>query len=152
MIYKPLDPDYERKVRDSFARQPFMDFIGAKLTKIMPGYCEIELDYREELTQQHGFFHAGIVGTIADNSCGYAAYSLMPVDSSVLTVEYKLNLISPAKGSSIISRGEVIKSGRTITVAKAEVVVVAENQKNTCASALITLMTLAGKADRPEGK
>jgi uncharacterized protein (TIGR00369 family) len=150
MSFKPLDPNYEERVRDSFARQQFMGFIGAKLVELRPGYCEIHLPYREELSQQHGFFHGGVVGTIADNAGGYSAYSLMPAAATVLTVEYKLNLLAPGNGELLIARGQVIKPGRTLTVCRSDVSVVKDDQEKLCATALITLMQLAGKPDRPE--
>ncbi len=127
-----------------------MDFIKAKLVEIRPGYCEIHLPYREELSQQHGFFHAGVIGTIADNAGGYAAYSLMPADSTVLTVEYKLNLLSPGNGDLLIGRGQVIKSGRTLTICRSDIVVMKDGRENLCAIAIVTLMNLAGKPDKPE--
>ena len=108
MLFKPLDSNYEKKVRESFSRQRFMNFIDAKLIEVKPGYCEIHLPYKKDLSQQHGFFHAGIIGTVADNSGGYAAYSLMAADSSILTVEYKMNLIAPGDGDLLIGRGQVI--------------------------------------------
>ncbi len=148
--YKPIDPNFEERIRNSFARQPFMDFIKAKLVEIRPGYCEIHLPYREELSQQHGFFHAGVIGTIADNAGGYAAYSLMPADSTVLTVEYKLNLLSPGNGDLLIGRGQVIKSGRTLTICRSDIVVMKDGRENLCAIAIVTLMNLAGKPDKPE--
>ena len=98
MIYIPKDPDYINRITNSFHRQPFMEFIGAELVKVEPGFCEIHLPYHKNLSQQHGFFHAGIVGAIADNVAGYAAFSLMDSASSILTVEFKLNLLSPADG------------------------------------------------------
>ncbi len=127
-----------------------MDFIKAKLVEIRPGYCEIHLPYREELSQQHGFFHAGVIGTIADNAGGYAAYSLMPADSTVLTVEYKLNLLSPGNGDLLIGRGQVVKSGRTLTICRSDIVVVKDGRENLCAIATVTLMNLSGKPDKPE--
>src|SRR5438477_9230656 len=108
MQNKPLDPNFEQRVKESFLRQEFMSYIGAILYAVKPGYCEIHLPYKKELSQQHGFFHGGIVGTIADNVGGYAAFSLMPATASVLTVEYKLNLLAPADGDLLIGQGEVI--------------------------------------------
>jgi uncharacterized protein (TIGR00369 family) len=147
MLFSPLDPNYERKVRESFLRQRFMKFIGAKLIELRPGYCEIHLPYKKDLSQQHGFFHAGVIGTIADNSGGYAAYSLMAADSSIFTVEYKLNLIAPGDGDLLIGRGQVIKYGRTLTVCRTEVFVVKDGAEKLCATSLMTLMTMVGKAD-----
>jgi len=147
MLFRPLDPNYERKVRESFLRQRFMKFVGAKLIEVRPGYCEIHLPYKKDLSQQHGFFHAGVIGTIADNSGGYAAYSLMAADSSIFTVEYKLNLIAPGDGDLLIGRGQVIKYGRTLTVCRTEVFVVKDGAEKLCATSLMTLMAMVGKAD-----
>jgi len=94
MVFEPLDKNYVQKVRSSFQRQKFMEFIGARLAEVHPGYCEIHLPYKKELSQQHGFFHAGVIGTLADNSGGYAAFTLMPPRASILTVEYKLNILA----------------------------------------------------------
>ena len=150
MSFKPLDPKYQERVESSFSRQKFMDFIGAELIEIKPGYCEIHLPYKKELSQQHGYFHAGIIGTVADNSGGYAAFSLMPMDSSILTVEYKLNLIAPGDGELLIARGQVMKSGRTLTICRTEVFVVKNGAEKLCATSLTTLMALVGKSDKPE--
>lgn len=147
-MFEPVDPDYEKRVRESFKRQPFMDFIGAELFEVKPGFCEIHLPYKKELSQQHGFFHGGIIGTLADNSGGYAANTLMPADSSILTVEYKLNIISPADGDLLIGRGEVISSGRTLKVCRTEVFVIKNNIEKLCAASLVTLMTMIGKTDK----
>ena len=149
MSFKPLGPNYEMKVKESFARQQFMSFIGAKLVEVKPGYCEIHLPYKKELSQQHGFFHAGVIGTIADNSGGYAAYSLMATDSSVFTVEYKLNLIAPGEGDLLIGRGQVIRPGRNLTVCRTEVFVIKNGVEKLCATSLMTLMEMAGKVDGP---
>jgi uncharacterized protein (TIGR00369 family) len=149
MTFEPLDPNFEQKVRDSFSRQKLMDTIGARINKIAPGYCEIHLNYIADLTQQHGFFHGGIIGTIADTSAGYAAYSLMPAGDSVLTVEYKLNLVAPGDGNRLIARGHVVKPGRTLTIAKADVWVLKDGIEKLCATTLVTLMRMAGKADHP---
>ena len=125
--FKHQDNNFKERVEASFANQPLMDFLGAKLATIEPGFCEIHLPYRFELTQQHGFFHAGMIGTVADNCGGYAAFSLMPADSSVLTVEYKINLLSPGDGDLLIGRGKVKKAGRTLTVCEVDVFVVKSN-------------------------
>ncbi len=98
-----------------------MQLIGAELGRIGPGIVEIALPYRTELTQQNGYMHAGVVTTIADSACGYAAYSLMPADSEVLSVEFKVNLLRPAKGDRFLAHAEVIKPGKTLTVVKADV-------------------------------
>jgi uncharacterized protein (TIGR00369 family) len=147
MSFQPSDPHYEDRVLASFARQRFMDFLGAQLITVGPGYCEIHLPYKEELSQQHGFFHAGTIGTIADNAAGYAAYSLMDAESSILTVEFKLNLLVPGNGALLIASSHVIKPGRTLTVCQSDVSVKSDGEEKQCAVALITLIQLAGKTE-----
>ena len=133
-------------VRDSFARQKAMSLIGASLAAVEAGASEIRLPYREDLTQQKGFVHGGIIGMIADSAAGYAAYSLMPQSASLVTVEYKMNILAPARGS-LVAHGKVVKSGRTLTVARAEVY--AEDGTHV-ASMQQTLMMLPDTADTPE--
>lgn len=118
---EPLDRDFARRIRASFAQQGIMGLIGARLGAVEPGRCVIELPWRADLTQQDGFFHAGVVTTIADSAAGYAAFTLMPAAARVLTVEFKMNLMAPARGPLLIARGEVRKAGRTLTVAQAAV-------------------------------
>jgi uncharacterized protein (TIGR00369 family) len=119
--FEPQDPQYEQRVRDSFARQRVMETLGATLLRVAPGEVEIALPFRAELTQQHGYLHAGVVTTIVDSACGYAALSLMPPGAGVLTIEFKLNLLAPAAGALMIARGHVTKPGRTITVCAGDV-------------------------------
>jgi len=138
--FEPRDPAFESRVRASFARQKVMSLIGAQLTRVVPGRVEIELAFRDDLTQQHGFFHAGIVGTIADSAGGYAAYTLMPAEASVLSVEYKMNLLSPADGERLVASGQVLRPGRTLTVCDLEVVVVKDGARTVCARGLQTLI------------
>jgi len=125
MTRQATNPAFADEIRQSFAKQTIMGLIGGELTLIEPGVVEISLSYRPDLTQQHGYVHAGIVTTIADSACGYAAYSLMPPDSDVLAVEFKVNLLRPAKGERFVARAEVIKAGRTLTVVRADVVAIA---------------------------
>lgn len=148
--FEPLDPAFEARVRASFARQRAMALVGARLGAVRPGEVEIELAYREDLTQQHGFIHGGIVGMIADSASGYAAFSLMPADASVLTVEYKLNLLAPAEGEALVARGRVVRSGRTLVVAEARVAALQGGKEVEIAASLSTLMTLAGRPDGPQ--
>jgi uncharacterized protein (TIGR00369 family) len=117
----PRNPNFAEEIKQSFAKQTIMGLIGASLTRVEPGIVEIALPYRSDLAQQHGYLHAGIVTTIADSACGYAAYSLMPPDSEVLSVEFKVNLLRPAKGEMFLALAEVIKSGKTLTVVHADV-------------------------------
>jgi len=142
MRFKIPDPDFENRVRTSFGRQKLMNAIGAELTKLLPGEAEISLPYREDLTQQHGFVHAGIIATIADTACGYAAFSLMPADMAVLTVEYKVNLLSPAVGELFLARGRVIRPGKTLSVCTAEVMAHHQGKSKTVATMLATMMAL----------
>ncbi|HRQ57464.1 MAG TPA: PaaI family thioesterase [Azoarcus taiwanensis] len=146
-IFQPKDPDYVERVRASFARQQIMSLIGAELAVVEPGYTEIHLPHRPEITQQHGFIHGGVVGTIADSAAGYAANTLTPADTSVLTVEYKINLIAPADGERLVARGEVIKPGRTLIITRAEVFAIKNAQWTLCALMQQTIMAMQGKAE-----
>ena len=143
--FKVKDPDFEARVRTSFASQGIMDHIGAELRKIEPGYCEIELPYSDAVSQQHGFFHGGVIGTIADSAGGYAAFSLMDADDEVLTVEYKLNLMALALGERLIARGRVLRPGKTLTVCRAEVAVLKEGKETACAAMQQTMMRIVGR-------
>jgi len=145
--FEPQDPNFDARVRESFARQKAMETIGASLTSVAPGEVEIELPFRGDLTQQHGFLHAGIVTTIVDSACGYAALSLMPSDSGVLSIEYKVNFVSPAPGKRMIARGRVTKPGRTITVCAGDVFAVADGNEKLVATMLATMMTPRERPD-----
>ena len=120
--YQATNPAFVDEIKQSFAKQTIMDLIGASLTRVEPGIVEITLPYRADLTQQHGYVHAGVVTTIADSACGYAAYTLMPPESDVLAVEFKVNLLRPAKGELFVARAEVLKPGKTLTVVRADVI------------------------------
>ena len=144
-----VDPRWQRRVRESFLRQGFMRHLGAKLKAARAGECEISVRYREELTQQHGYFHAGVTAAIADTASGYAAFSVMPADYSVLTVEYKINLVAPAAGDMLIARARVLRSGKTLKICVADVFAVKDGTENLCATSLSTIMALAGKPDAP---
>lgn len=117
--FTPADPEYERRVRASFSRQTVMATFGAELSRVAPGVVEIAWPHRADLAQQHGFLHAGILATMLDSACGYAAFSLMPADAAVLSVEFKVNLLAPAAGERFVARARVIRPGRTITVCEA---------------------------------
>ena len=145
--FEPQDPNFDARVRASFARQKVMETIGASLTRVAPGEVEIELPFRGDLTQQHGFLHAGIVTTIVDSACGYAALSLMPSDSGVLSIEYKVNFVSPAVGARMIARGRVIRSGRTVTVCAGDVFAVADGKEKLVATMLATMMAVRERPD-----
>lgn len=146
--FEPRDPDFAERVRASFARQRMMEFIGAELTEVRPGYCEIRLPFRAEITQQHGYFHGGVIGTLADVAGGYAGFSLMPADSSVLTVEYKLNILAPGNGERLIAHGHVVKAGRNLVITRAEVFAERGNHRLLCAAMQQTLMTMHGRSDQ----
>jgi len=136
------------RVRESFARQGMMKHLGAELSELRPGQVEIRVPFRAELTQQHSYFHAGVSGTIADSACGYAAYTLMPANSSVLTVEYKMNLLAPADGEELIACARVLRSGKTLKVCSADVHVRKNGAEVHCATMLATIMCLPGKPGR----
>lgn len=142
MIFQAKDQNFKARVQNSFSQQKFMHYINAKLFKIEPGYCEIHIPFDENLTQQNAFFHGGIVGTLADNTAGYAAFSLMDKASSILTVEFKLNLIAPADGELLIGRSQVLKYGRTLTICRSDIFVVKNSQEKLCAAAQSTLIEL----------
>jgi uncharacterized protein (TIGR00369 family) len=139
------DPNFAARVRASFGRQGAMALIGARLARLEPGVVSIELPFRPDLTQQHGFFHAGITSAIADTAGGYAGFTLFPADSSVLTVEYKMNLLAPADGERLVATGRVKKPGRTLTVCELEVVALKSGRETVCAVGMQTLICLAGR-------
>ena len=137
----------EQAVRDSFAAQQLMATIGARLARVAAGEIDIRVLFRPELTQQHGFLHAGVVTAALDSACGYAALSLMPEGAGVLTVEFKTNLLAPARGEELIARGRVVRAGRTITVCQAEASMLADGAETLVATMLATIMTVR---DRPD--
>lgn len=149
MAFQAADPGFEARVRASFGRQAAMKLIGATLVRVEPGLAAIELPYRADLTQQHGLVHGGITAMIADSAAGYAAYSLFPAASSILTVEFKINLVAPADGERLVATGRVEKPGKTLTICEFEVVAHKAGKAAVCALGLETLMCLAGKADTP---
>lgn len=138
--------NYEEVVRGSFARQGLMGHLGAELTRVTPGEVEIQVPYAQQLTQQHGFFHAGVGTTVVDSACGYAALSLMPAGSEVLSVEFKTNLLAPARGERLVARARVVKSGRTITVCQGEVYGVEGDRETHCATMVATMI----RVDAPQ--
>jgi len=146
--FQPRDPGYAARVQASFALQQAMVLIGARLAVIEPGYAEIHLVHKPEITQQHGYIHGGVVGMIADSAAGYAANTLTPADTSVLTVEYKLNLVAPADAQRLVARGEVVKPGRTLIITKAEVFAIRDEHWTLCAIMQQTIMAMHGKRER----
>jgi len=147
--FQPKTPDYAERVRDSFRRQRIMQVLGAELVRVEPGLVEIELPFRADLTQQHGFLHAGVVTTIVDSACGYAAFTLMPAEAEVLTVEYKVNFMAPARGRSFLARGRVVRPGRHITVCTGEVLAQTDGGPVPVATMLTTMFQVV---DRPDVK
>lgn len=138
--------DFEDRIRASFARQQAMATIGAELTVVSPGTVEIEMPFSPALTQQHGFLHAGIISTALDSACGYAAFSLMPENAGVLTIEFKVNLLAPGKGERFLFRGSVTKPGRTIIVADGEAYAfAADGEARLIATMTGTMMTVTGR-------
>ena len=144
MPHQPRNPAFAEEIKQSFAKQTIMGLIGAELSCVEPGVIEITLPYRADLAQQHGYLHAGIVTTIADSACGYAAYSLMPPNSEVLSVEFKVNLLRPAKGEKFLAVAEVVKAGKTLTVVRADVFGLDhEEQRELVATMLGTMICLS---------
>jgi len=140
------DPEFASRIRESFGRQKAMALIGASLRKVEAGEVEVALPFRDELTQQKGYIHGGVIGMIADTACGYAAFSLMPAGGSLVTVEYKMNILKPGRGA-LVAHGKVLRPGRTLTVARAEVYA---QDGSHVATMLQTLMALPDRPDRPE--
>ena len=145
----PADPDYERRCRDSFARQQVMATLGIDLVEIGAGRVVVAMAHRADLTQQHGFVHAGIVSTALDTACGYAAFTLMPANAGVLTIEFKVNLLAPARGPSMVFEATVTKPGRTISVvdARAYQSGPGDAERKLFATMTATIMTIVGRAD-----
>jgi uncharacterized protein (TIGR00369 family) len=142
------DPHFARRVRESFDRQNAMHLIRATLPVVEHGRTEIHLPHWEGIEQQHGFVHGGVVGTIADSAAGYAAMTVVPASASVLTVEYKMNLVAPASGEKLIARGHVVRPGRTLIVTKAEVFAVNDGKETLCALMQQTIMVMHGKIEK----
>ena len=146
--FQPAVTDYAARIRASFARQGAMALIGAEVVDVAPGYCALALVPRPETSQQHGYVHAGILATLVDSAGGYAGYSLFPEDSSVLTVEYKLNLLAPAQGERIVAEGFVVKPGRTLAVTRGEIHAEKGGSRTLVAIMQQTLMVMHGRPDR----
>lgn len=140
--FEPKDPAYQARVRASFDRQQAMQTLGIEIARLEPGEIELTMPYSRAYTQQHGFVHAGIIATALDSACGYAAFSLMPTDAAVLTVEFKVNLLAPAKGERFLFRSRVVKPGRTITVCDAQALAVDAGAEKLVATMTGTMMAL----------
>ncbi|CAG1000673.1 acyl-CoA thioesterase [Burkholderiales bacterium] len=145
--FEVRDPDYDARVRRSFARQGAMAFLGVEIALLEPGRCTLALHFRPELAQQHGYFHGGLVGALADTAGGYAAYTLMGAEASILTAEYKINLLAPAEGELLLAQGRVVKPGRTLSISTAEVYVEKHGRRTLCALMQQTLMAIHGRSD-----
>jgi len=144
--FQPRDADYRARVEASFGRQRVMATLGVELARVDAGEVELRLPYCESLTQQHGFLHAGVVTTALDSACGYAAFSLFPADAAVLTVEFKVNLLAPARGARFSFVGRVIKPGRTLTVAHADAHAWDGGESKHIAHMTATLMAITDRA------
>jgi uncharacterized protein (TIGR00369 family) len=142
---EPSNPDFKQDVSASFAKLALMQTIGARLVRVEPGEVDIELPFRSDLTQQHGFLAAAVVTAILDVACGYAAMSLMPAGATVLTVEYKVNLLAPARGERFIASGRVTRAGRTLTVCTGDAFAVNGAEQKPVAAMLATMMTMPGE-------
>jgi uncharacterized protein (TIGR00369 family) len=140
--FDPQDARFDERVRTSFARQTLMTTIGATLTRVSPGEVEIEIPFQDNLSQQHGYLHAGVVTAIIDSACGYAALTLTPEGAEVLTIEYKINFVSPAKGERMRACGRVTKPGRNVTVCAGDVFALDEGKEKLVATMLATMMTI----------
>jgi uncharacterized protein (TIGR00369 family) len=142
MTFHPQDKDFEHRIRESFEQQAVMRTMGAALVRVAPGEVDIELPFREDFTQQHGFLHAGVIATILDSACGYAAFTLMPANSAVLSIEYKVNMLAPTKGDRVIARARVVRAGRTVTVCSADAFDVTTDGERHTATMQATMMTV----------
>jgi uncharacterized protein (TIGR00369 family) len=140
--FQPSDPNYESRIRSSFDKQEAMKTIGANLVKVLPGEVHIEFSFIESLAQQHGYIHGGIIASVVDTACGYAACTLMSVDSEVLTIEYKVNFMSPAKGDRFKGIGRVLKPGRNITVCSGDVIAIDKGKEKIIATMLATMISV----------
>ena len=149
MDFAAADSNFRERVKDSFSRQGFMAHLGATLDVPSPGACEIRIPFAKRVAQQHGYFHGGVVGALADAAAAYAGFTLLPTSATILTVEYKVNLLSPARGEALVSRGHVLKGGRTLIVVRADVYAINGSDETLCATALVTMMVLEGRPDAP---
>jgi len=138
---------FAERITRSFGRQAAMTLIGAELTRIEHGTVEIELPFDEKLTQQHGFLHAGVISAALDTACGYAAYSVIDADASILTIEFKVNLMSPGRGERFLFRGEVTKPGSNIIVADGRGYAISDGPAKLIASMTGTMMVVRGRED-----
>jgi len=149
--FEARNPDFEATTRDGFARHGLMAHLGVEMVVVEPGFIELQVDHRRELTQQHGYFHGGVMGAMADTACGYAAFTLTEPGATVLTVEYKMNMTAPGEGERLIARGWVKRPGRTLIVTHGDVFVVKNTIETLCATMLQTIMVMPESETRPAG-
>ncbi|MDX2009146.1 MAG: PaaI family thioesterase [Myxococcaceae bacterium] len=140
----------EARVRRSFERQRVMATFGVELLRVAPGEVDLRLPFRADLTQQHGFFHAGVIATVADSACGWAALTLMPEGAGVLSIEFKVNLLAPARGDAIVAKGRVVKAGRTISVVQGDVFALDGGNETLCTTLTGTMMVVQGRPELAE--
>jgi uncharacterized protein (TIGR00369 family) len=145
MTHLPRDPQFESRVRASFARQRLMHTLGARLQRVAPGECEIEMPFRPEFTQQHGFLHAGTLTSVVDSACGYAAFSLMAPGDAVMSVEFKANLLAPAAGDMLIARARVVRSGRSLTIVAGDGFMRSGTEERHVYTMLATMIAVQGR-------
>ena len=145
--FVPADHAWQTRVRASFLRQKAMASLGITLDRLAPGEVDLGVPFQESLTQQHGFLHAGVLATMADSACGFAAFTLMHDGDGVLSVEFKINLMDPARGERFVARARVVRPGRTITVCRADVVAVVGSDEKLVATMQATMMTIRGRDD-----
>src|SRR5262245_57076207 len=146
-VFTPVDAAFETRVRESFAKQAVMATIGATLARVAPGEIDIELPNRPALAQQHGFLHAGVLATILDSACGYAAFTLMPPDAAVLSIEFKINLLAPAAADRFVARGRVVRPGRNIYVCQADAFALLPAGEKHVATMTGTMMCVRDRAE-----
>jgi len=140
--FTPSDSNFEARLRDNFTRQAIMTNLRSEMGLVQPGEVHLHMPFGSHLTQQDGFLHAGTVTTLMDSACGYAAFSLMPADARVLSVEFKVNLLSPARGEKFRAEGRVIKAGRTITVCEGKMFSIQNEEETLCALMQATMMCI----------
>ena len=145
MSWQARDPAFAERVRTSFDRQRFMGTLGARLGRVAPGEVDIELPVRDALSQQHGFVHAGALASVLDSAAGYAAFTLMPPGAAVLSMEFKINMLEPARGATIVARGRVVRAGRTISVCRADAVAFDDGRETIVATLTGTMMCVEGR-------
>ena len=145
MAWQAKDPAFAERVRTSFDRQRFMGTLGARLERVAPGEVDIELPVRDALSQQHGFVHAGALASVLDSAAGYAAFTLMPPGAAVLSIEFKINMLEPARGITIMAHGRVVRAGRTISVCRADAVALDKDRETIVATLTGTMMCVEGR-------